>query len=254
MIPASRREQILNVLQAEAAVSVQELSQRFGVSEVTIRRDLEFLEREGLLIRTHGGAVPAYGTRFEPSLRERERKRAAHKMAMASLARTFVQPGDSVALDAGTTITAVARQLTGIRYLTIVTNNIQAAVELAQEPTNTVLLLGGVVSRQNLSTLSGLACRQAAEYRVDKAFISGAAFSLEDGLTDPSIEENEVKQALIRNAQEVTVVVDSSKLGRTAFAIVCRIAEIDRIITDHEADPDIVEKLRQEGVEVHLAR
>ncbi len=253
MLSQERHQVILQLLDSKNSVSVAELVERFGVSEMTVRRDLDALERQGLLQRVHGGAILARGRGYEPPFLNRRLVRIAEKQRIAEKAVAYVQEGDSLALDVGTTTLEVARQLKDRRNLTIITPSFRIAGLLAELPHNRVILTGGILRPGELSLIGRLAEDAFRNFFVDKLFLGVGGIDLDAGLTEYNIEDAQVKQAMIRSAKEVIVVADASKFGRVAFAAVAPLEKITRIITDSSIDPDIVAALQARDVEVIVA-
>ena len=250
MLAEERRQHILMLLDQKGAITVAELCERFGVSEMTVRRDLAALERRGLLRRVHGGAVSARGRSYEPPFLVRSGQRVAEKQRIAEAAVRLIHDGDSIALDVGTTTLEIAKRLEGVRNLTIVTPSLHIANVLANVPQNRLILTGGILRPGELSLVGHLAERVFQDLYVDKLFLGIGGLDLEAGLTEYNLEDAQVKRAMLRSAKECIVVTDSSKLGRVAFAAVAPIAAMDTLITDTEADPALVARLEEMGVRV----
>jgi len=253
MFPEERKRRILERVRSGGSVTVQDLSQAFGVSESTIRRDLRELEQEGLLERTHGGAVAADPTRAEPSYAEKSDQNRAEKMAIARVAAGMVHDGASIILDAGTTTLEVARLLKDRRDLTVVTNSYPIAAELAEAPGVEVIVTGGSVRGTTLALVGPLAERALEQVNVDITFLGTNGIDLERGLTTPTPAEASVKRRMIAAARKVVVVADSTKAGRVAFATVAPVSKMDMLITDRGMDPRLAGELMARGVQVLTA-
>ncbi|MEW8977978.1 MAG: DeoR/GlpR family DNA-binding transcription regulator [Symbiobacterium sp.] len=253
MFPEERKRRILERVRSGGSVTVQDLSQAFGVSESTIRRDLRELEQEGLLERTHGGAVAADPTRAEPSYAEKSDQNRAEKMAIARVAAGMVHDGASIILDAGTTTLEVARLLKDRRDLTVVTNSYPIAAELAEAPGVEVIVTGGSVRGTTLALVGPLAERALEQVNVDITFLGTNGIDLERGLTTPTPAEASVKRRMIAAARKVVVVADSTKAGRVAFATVAPVSKMDMLITDRGMDPRLAGELMAWGVQVLTA-
>ncbi len=257
MLQSERRRRIIDLVQQEGQVTVADLCQMFGVSEMTIRRDLRDLDREGLLRRVHGGAVSNLGRSYEPPYRFRATRNVEAKQAIGRKAAEMIMDGDSIALDVGTTTLEIARALHGKRNLTIVTSSLPIANEivanLSLETDVRLILTGGIVRAGELSMTGSIAEHTYSVLHVDKAFIGIGGISLEAGLTEYNLDDALVKQPLIEHARERIVVADGSKLGRTTFAFVAPLSAIDVLVTDRSAPQDIVQALRSAGIQVVLA-
>jgi len=252
MLAEERRQRILALLDEKGAVTVAELRAHFGVSEMTIRRDMAVLESRGLLRRVHGGAVSARGRSYEPPFLIRSGLRVEEKRRIAEAAVTLIREGDSIALDVGTTTLEIAKRLRGMRNLTIVTPSLHIANILAESPDNRLILTGGILRFGELSLIGHLAERVFHELYVDKVFLGVGGLDLQAGLTEYNYEDAQVKRAMLGSAKECIVVTDSSKLGRVAFAVVAPVSAIDILITDTGADPQFVTKLKELGIKVIL--
>ena len=253
MLAEERHQHILLLLNEKGAVTVSELCEQFGVSEMTVRRDLAALERKGLLRRVHGGAVSARGRSYEPPFLMRSSQHAQEKQHIAEAALSLIHDGDSIALDVGTTTLEIAKRLSDVRNLTIVTPSLHIANVLADNPHNRIILTGGILRPGELSLVGPFAERIFAELFVDKLFLGIGGLHLEAGLTEYNLEDAQVKRAMLRSAKECIVVTDSSKLGRIAFAAVGPISVMHTLITDDKADPAIVSRLEEMGVKVIVA-
>ncbi|MBE3143518.1 MAG: DeoR/GlpR transcriptional regulator [Planctomycetes bacterium] len=252
MLAETRRKQIIDLLRQRenGAVSIIELSDELRVSEMTIRRDLDFLERKDLLRRVHAGAVAF--TLEEPGTPFHERTSEAdfQKKVIAQLAARLVNEGETIILDAGTTTREVARNLVGRHKLTIITNNILIAEEMAQCPKINTILLGGILKHIEVCTVGSMVKQSLSYLTADKFFLSAAGISLKRGLTDPDMAEVEIKQAMMRAADEVILVADSTKVDITSLVRIAPIREINKWVTDDNASPEIVAAVESEGVEV----
>lgn len=252
MLPAQRRERILREIQAQGATSIAELSRRYGVSEMTIRRDLQALEDAGQVKRTHGGALRQSEAAIEPRYAAKQELRAAQKAAIAQYAASeLVEDGDIVILEGGTTVTAMARYLADKRGLTIVTNGLYTANELRRlMPEATVICCGGVLRDGSFTFVGPAAERFFREMHARTMFLSATGLTLAAGCTDPSMSETQVKTAMIAAAGRLVVLLDSSKLGVTSLVTVAAVEAIDLLVTDEAAPDEVVQSLRARGVEV----
>jgi DeoR family transcriptional regulator of aga operon len=230
-----RRLQIAGLVQQSGAARVAELAEHFQVSEVTIRNDLAQLEKQGLLVRDRGGAVPPSHTRELTSLlavEQRAHLQITEKQRIARAAAQLVTPGDTILMDAGTTVVEMAPHLAGITPLTVVTNALNVALEVGAKTAAHVILLGGNLNRESSSTLGALAQQTLGELMVQKAFLGTQAFDLENGFTDTTLEIAEVKRAMIRAARRVILLTDSSKLNQHGFIKVAPLTAAHTVITD----------------------
>ncbi len=249
-----RRQQIMRMLEEEQRVTVPELSHHFAVSEVTIRKDLAWLEAQGIALRTHGGAIlnVASSAPSEMSFDLRERQQHAEKERIGEAAARYVQDGETIALDASTTALAMAPFLGPKRDLTVVTNGVRTGMELIQLPTLSVLLLGGMLRQESYSVVGTWGRSILEQIHISKAFVGARGLTLQTGLTDVHAEEVELKRAMVEAAKEVIAVVDSSKWNQVTLATFCPLERLKLIITDSQAPAQLVKQVRKLGVEVLL--
>jgi DeoR/GlpR family transcriptional regulator of sugar metabolism len=254
---SERRRKIIEIVQESGSMSVSELCELFDVSEMTIRRDLRDLDKEGALRRVHGGAVSNLGRSYEPPFTVRTTRNAESKAAIGRKAAALIMDGDSVALDVGTTTLEIARALQNCHNLTIITASLPIANEivsrLSLHSDVRLILTGGIVRPGELSMIGNIAWNTYSDFHVDKAFIGVGGIDLEDGLTEYNLEDALVKKPMIKNASERIVVADSSKISQTTFTSIAPLSLIDVIITDSEVQSAIVESLRGQGIEVLIA-
>jgi len=250
-----RQQAIASLVISKGRASVADLAHAYDVTTETVRRDLAALDRAGILRRVHGGAVPARALHVaEPGVMERETTRAGYKDAIARAALEFLPiGGGSVLLDAGTTTGRVAAQLPPDRELVVVTNSVPIAARLAGMPSISLQLLGGRVRGVTQAAVGESALRILDTLRVDVAFIGTNAISVAHGLSTPDSEEAAVKRAMVRCANYVVVVADSSKVGREDLMSFAAIERVDVLVTDYEIAPGDRAALTDAGVEVVIA-
>ena len=239
-----RQERILAIVDRDGRALVAGLAERFEVSEQTIRKDLLALERDRLVIRTHGGAIATDRHRSELGFDDRRRIQADAKRRIGRAAGALVEDGETIALDASTTALEVAiqiRLLGGWQQLTVVTNGIRIAEELAGQEGITILLPAGRMRWQAMSVVGPWGDAFLRRVNVARAFLGAAGFTVPAGLTDATEEEAQNKRAMAGAATEVTAVIDHSKWGRTALATFCRTERIARIVTDAPTPSDLAE-------------
>ncbi len=253
MLAAERRRLIAESIRSRGVVSVAEMASSLGTTEITLRRDLRSMAREGLLVRTHGGAVLPAVLGHEPSYSEKAHQAAAEKGAIAALAIGLVRPGDSILLGPGTTTLALARLLSAIPELTVVTNSLLVAQALMNAPHVEVILTGGTL-RRSIHALVGPAAEDSVKsLRASQAFISGNGFSAERGLSTPSPIVAAMDRALAGAAQQVVVLADHTKIGQETMCQTVPAARVDMLITDSRARPKDLEAITAVGVEVKVA-
>lgn len=257
MNAVERQNRILELVHENGQIAIVNICKYFGVSEMTARRDLNDLDRKGLLRRIHGGAIANLGRSYEPSFQTRAVKNKKAKTAIGLKAAELVYDGDSIALDVGTTTLEIVAGLKGKRNLTIVTSCLQIATkvvdQISLEIDARLILTGGIVRPRELSMIGPIPEQVYQDLHVDKAFIGIGGLTLEDGLTEYNIEDTQIKRIMIRSAHEKIVVVDGAKFGVTTFASVAPLAAIDKIVTDTSAPMNAVEEIRKRGIEVIIA-
>ena len=252
MFAEERKQQILAELHRTRAVRVEDLGRVLSASAASIRRDLTDLERAGLLKRTHGGAISAQLAALEPSVTEKEDQHRAEKAAIASVAAASVQTGDTIFLDAGSTTRQIACELRRRRGITVVTNAVNIASELASSDVD-VVLTGGQLRRGILSLVGPIAEQAIAALHVDKLFLAANGIDLEKGVTTPNLNEAQTKRAMVMRATEVLLVADHSKFGRVSFGHICGLERVHAVISDDGLSSTTARGIEQLGVRVHLA-
>lgn len=252
MIAAERRAAILAIVRSHGVASLRDLAAATQTSEVTVRRDLRALEEDGLIDRRHGGAVLPGGLSHEQSYRQKTRVAAAEKAAIAELAVDFVHEGDAIVVGAGSTTQELARRLGRFQDLTVVTNSLLVAQELASTRVEVVMTGGSL--RGSTFALVGTAAEQGlAAMRVQRAFLSGNGLSVERGLSTPNMLVASIDRAIVAAAAEVVVLADHTKLGIDTMCQTVPTRDIDHLITDWQADPSVLEQFRELAVDVHIA-
>lgn len=257
MNSVERRNKILEWVHERGRVSIPDICAMFDVSEMTARRDLSALDRQGLLRRVHGGAIASLGRSYEPSFPTRAVQNQAAKKAIGLKAAELIYDGDSIALDVGTTTLEIVPGLAKKRNLTIVTSCLQIAIRIVDlislEIDARLILTGGIIRPRELSMIGPIPEQVYQDLHVDKAFIGIGGINLEEGLTEYNFEDTQIKRILIHSAREKIVVADGTKFGVTTFASAAPLTAIDKIVTDRSAPSEIIEAIRQQGVEVIIA-
>lgn len=250
-----RQEHIARLVEEHGRARVADLATRFAVSSVTIRKDLLALESAQRLVRAHGGAIAIDRRRPELSFDIRERLQADEKARIGAAGAALVQDGESIVMDASTTALSVARQLkaqAGWSQLTIITNGLRIAFELAGQPGITVLMLGGRVRFEAMSVVGQLGDGLFDRINVQKAFLGAAGFTVESGLADATDEEAQIKRSMVGAAREVIAIVDHTKWQRAAFATFCPTTKIGLVLTDAAAPTEMIEELRRQDIDVRI--
>lgn len=249
-----RRTTIRELLEENGRVSVEDLTLRFGVSNVTIRNDLTALEELGLLRRTHGGAIAfsADDSRADLLFADRQTTQAEEKIRIGQAAARLVRDGDIIALDNGTTANFIAQYLTECHDLTVITNGLAVALELENKPGITVMVTGGSIHSGSMALVGEWTRNNLSTINIDKAFMSCKGISATEGLTDVNSFIVETKRALVASARQTIAVADYTKWGRKSFATFAPVGKIDVAITDDKAPHESVTATRAQGVDVIL--
>jgi DeoR family transcriptional regulator, aga operon transcriptional repressor len=251
MQQSERLGAILERLSSEGSVSVVDIATALEVSTATIRRDLRLLEEQRLLGRTHGGAVPQ-GVLYELPLRYKSTRQPEQKLRIAREAATRVLEGWAIGLTGGTTTTEVARALVDRPRLTVVTNALNIASELAVRPNLKLVVTGGVARPESYELVGPIAEASLQGLNLDVVFLAVDGISPDAGLTTHHEIEAGTNRALMERARRVIVVADSSKIGRVTFARICDLAGVDELITDDGADREAIAAVEAGGVSVTI--
>ncbi len=251
MLVAERYAFIVSLVNERGSIRVTELSELCEVTEETIRRDLDRLEQAGRLRRSHGGAVSVKDAQSETPYLEREVTNAEEKRRIAREAIKHIAPNERILLDASTTAWYMAAIMPDIP-LTVLTNSIKVATELAAKEKIQVISTGGILAQRSLSYVGPLTERSLEGYHVDKLFFSCKGVHLTRGVSESNELQGRVKQRMIGMADRVYLLADASKLGAQAFTHVADISEIDVVITDKRIDSDSLSQLEERGITVSV--
>ncbi|MBQ6723474.1 MAG: DeoR/GlpR transcriptional regulator [Paludibacteraceae bacterium] len=249
-----RRALILRLLEQKEEVQVTEISRETGISEVTIRKDLTILQNRHLLLRTRGGAMrkPIENTNEDTAVEKKRMFNIREKQRIGEEAVKLIKDGDFIMLDSGSTTLEVARHLDKFQHLRILTNAMNIATELMNYKRFDVVLLGGNVRVNSLSMVGPLALSVLRNFSGYKLFLGVDSFSIENGVSTPSMEEALLNQIMIQQAGKVIAVFDSSKFNKRSFVHVANANELDYIITDNAIPTGMTGKLKAAGVEVRV--
>jgi DeoR/GlpR family transcriptional regulator of sugar metabolism len=253
---SERQQHIARIVEEQGRAIVAELAVRFAVSEVTIRKDLRVLQTEGRVVSAHGGALAPGRSRPERAFEVRERLQREQKEQIGAAAAALVVDGESIALDASTTAFAMARHLKARGrwvHLTVVTNGLRIASELAGHPGITVAMPGGFVRWEALSVVGPLGGGLLEKINIQKAFMGAAGYTVDTGLSDATDEEAQIKRLIVDAAREVVALIDHTKWGRAAFATFCPTDRLTAVVTDAQAPADLIDALRRRQILVHVA-
>ena len=249
LYPAERQQHILTHLNRNERASVSELSQMFGVSEVTIRGDLQLLASENLIVRTHGGAVLAPRVP-ELSLTLRRQQRVAEKERIGAAAAEFVANGDAIFLDASSTVLSLAHPLRQHRDLTILTNSLVVAQSMLDALGVSVVMTGGALQRDTVSLMGTDGLAILRKYNIKTGFFSAHGLSFPEGMTDVSSGEAEVKRPVVAMCRQVVALIDATKWGRVGPASFAKPEDLHVIVTDADAPANLIAQARALGTRV----
>lgn len=253
-IPAERQKKIIEYIERNTSAQIHELAKAFRVSEATVRRDLDDLDRQGAVRRTHGGAIKLdRSTAYEHRFSEKINLMGEEKRRIAALAARMVHPGDTVLLDAGTTTFYIAQNLTEVENLTIITNDLNIAFQTPLHPTSMLVVTGGIRRPGRQELVGTVPENFIRDTHVDLAFIGADGIDLTGGVTIANFSEVGVKQLMLRSAMRSVAVADHTKFGRMALARVCDLKEVDLLVTDSAAEPEMLARIRRLSVEIELA-
>ena len=247
-----RRQQILHSLVEHGNVQVGELVERFGVSAVTIRADLSHLESQGLAMRNHGGAALLRTPPQEHDIHEKDALNLPLKNAIGMHAAQRVKPGDNIIIDSGSTTMTLARHLRAHRDITVMTNGLNIAWELANAPGVEVLLTGGLLRKQSLSLQGSQAESSLNTYSFDTLFLGVDGLDLQFGLTTHDEAEARLNHRMVERARRIVVLTDASKFGRVSLHRIARLEEVHTVITDAGIGDEYREGLQRLGIELEV--
>ncbi len=255
LLVEERRRKILELVAENGRITVMDIVRRFGVSAVTARTDLDALSAAGSLVRSHGGALcpqeptKDYPVSFKATLHQAEKSR------IGKVAASLVRPNETIILDNGTTTLEIARHLKTMKPqgLTVITNALNIATELADSPGLMLIMLGGLLRHISTSFVGPQAEAMLAELHADRLFLAVDGFSLDIGPSTPDVLEAHLNEGMMKAAKETTIVADFSKLGRRSVSRIGSIEQVHRLITDSHAAPDFLESVRERGIEVLVA-
>ena len=254
MFAPERHQAILEIVRAERVVSLPELARRTATSEVTIRRDLRYLDAKGLLHRGRGGAMALDALSHEPTYSEKAQLESAGKAGIAEAAAALVADGDAIVIGAGTTTQALARKLLRHAEVTVVTNSLLVAQALAEARDVDVVMTGGTL-RGSIFALVGSAAEQSlSALHTSRAFISGNGLTAARGLSTPNAQVAGIDRAMVAAAREIVVLADHTKIGVEAMFQTVPPERISWLITDPRADAGELAELRDIGVKVEIAQ
>jgi DeoR family transcriptional regulator of aga operon len=250
LIKEERLQRIIQVIQKNGHATAGDLARNFGVSEITIRRDLIELDDRGVVRRAHGGAIISTPTSSEPPIIHRLVQEKDCKEAIARTAASLIRDGDSIFIGSGSTTAYIARYLTNHKRLTVVTNALNISTDLATATDITVVVLGGMMRHEELSLIGHIAEQSLHEVTFDKVIIGIPAIDLKAGLTNDYLPEVITDRTILNRAREVILLADHTKCGLVASAFVAPLNRVNTFITDFQTSPEFLEGVRAQGVNV----
>lgn len=248
MLAVERRNLILEKLQEEKKVVVSELSALFGVSEETIRRDLDKLDKEGLATKSYGGAILNENSGIDMPFNIRKKRNMRGKQLIARLVEELVADGEHIILDPSTTAVAIVKALKNRKRLTVITNSIEVLVELSDVSGWDVISTGGTLRENYLALVGPRAVEGISCFNADKVILSCKGLDLEKGITDANEMFSQVKQAMLRSAKQRILAVDHTKFNNVAFSHICELTSIDMVVTDKKPSAEWMAYFAEKGI------
>lgn len=252
MLTEERRGAIVSLLNEDGKVQVKDLSLRFKTSEVTIRTDLKELHERGLAYKSHGGAVLPSLVSGEPTLQEKFSQQADEKSRIGAAAAELINDGETIILDSGTTTHEIAKRIKERKDLTVITNGINIASELAGFRGIQVILLGGIMRHGSLSVVGHFAEQMLTQLTADKLFIAADGCTLEFGISTPKFEESRINQEMVSIAREKFLVADSSKFGRNSLSRIVSLWEMNCVVCDEGLPDEFRDEIQAHGLQLVL--
>lgn len=252
MLPQERYQELIRYLQQHDLIKIEKMLELFDISIETARRDLNHLEKEGLIKKIYGGATLAHRDDAEPATSERMARNIDEKSAIGRKCAEFINDGDSILLEVGTTVLQVAKALKSKKRLSIITNSIHVINELMDTDFD-IYIIGGKMRHGEGSISGAVSLFELENFHIEKAILSAGGITLEHGISDYNIEEVLVRKKVIEQAREVILVADSSKFGRDVLAHITPVTSLNTVITDDKLSPELLQKFRDAGVNIVTA-
>lgn len=249
MFPIERHQAILRIIENKSAVTVSDLSKELYIGEATIRRDLEQLAKDGLLNRTHGGAVKLLTANTEVPFMMRDNVQVKSKEQMASVAAELIRDGETLFFDSSSSVLRIVPHLENKRFITVITNGIKTALELGKTGIKTICT-GGLLNGSTTTLVGGETVRMVKKFCADKFFFSCRAMTVEDGILESSTDGSEVKEAMGMNSRVCVLLCDSQKLDRTAFTKLDLLDRVRYLVTDEKLNEKWTDSLRDKNIKV----
>lgn len=253
LLKAERQNRIRGLVDDNGSVTVAEVSDHLGVSEATIRRDLEEMQARGWVYRTHGGAVRVERALRQPPINHRLKMQSEEKQRIGQVAAKLIQDGETIFLGSSTTVLEIARNIPDHLRLKVITNSVPIINELADHANIEMIVIGGAVRPSELSFVGYFAEEMVQEFRADKVFMGIRAVDITNGFTNDDVQESILDRKILTIAPQVIIAADHTKFGRVSTVLVGPVTAAHIIVTDEQAPPDIVNHLRQLEIQVILA-
>lgn len=255
MLAAQRIQSILKDIKSDHIRTVAELSRKYEVSEMTVRRDLKQLEDQGLVTRTHGGAVPNKLLSGELQFVQKQGLHETEKSLIARFAvARFVDDNDIISMEGGTTVAGMVQHMGACRNVTVMTNGLHTLFELQRiASSNSIISTGGILRDVSNTLVGPVAEGHFREFNASRVFISATGWTAGSGFTDPNMLEIHVKKAMVNSAREVIMLLDSSKFGTVSLTRILDTSSVDVIVADKNIPREIYDRLSREGIDIHIA-
>lgn len=252
MKTTKRRKDILEQLEKHKSVNITELSELLDVSSMTIRRDLNLFAEQGIVTLVHGGAVLNRGAAIIHNMPFKEEILREEKNRIASFCANLVNEGSSIFIDCGSTTKEIAETILQKKNIVVMTNSLPVSNILSTAKNIKLIMLPGVFREKNQGFFGQMTSEFVSNFKIDILFLGAEGLDINQGATSPDIVDAETKRSLVKQATKVVLVIDHTKLGVSSFMTVATLKEIDTIVTDKDANSELIEELRNQGVEVFL--
>lgn len=253
-LTVSRRRDILEQVKESGEVLIADLSKQFNVSEVTIRNDLEYLERKNLVMRARGGALMVENhVGIDQSIMDKNKLHSLEKMAIGRKSAQLIKENETIILDSGTTTAEIAKNLENRGQLTVITNALNIVNVLVGQSNVNLIVPGGVLRQNSMSLVGPMAEKSLGNFFVDKAFISTDGLDTRQGIFTPNIEEASLNAVMINITREVILVTDSSKFSRKSLVFICGLDKIKTVVTDKGISNEDRKRLEDADIQVLIA-
>lgn len=252
MLQAERRKYILSLIKQNGSVVIEDLAKELNVSPMTIRRDLIYLEKNNMVVRTHGGAVSFNSLHEEVPYQDKVGSEIEEKKRIADYASSLIKEGQTIILDAGTTTMEIAKKMMGLKNIVVITTDLLTAVYLSKSKDIQVYCTGGLIQNEIGACIGTKAESFLMDICADIAFIGASAVDLKDGVTSPTMEKAIIKKRMLEASDQAILVVDYTKFGKKSFAKICSLEEFDLIITDDKIDRILLKNIREQGIPIQV--